>query len=88
MIAKMEKADKLLVLKLKVGDEERTVVSGIAKAYKPEELIGKKVVYLANSETHQNKGYFIAGHDTGRFVRRGPGTGGLDDQQGYPQRQP
>jgi len=46
--SKMEKADKLLVLKLQVGEKQHTVVSGIAKAYQPEELIGKKVVLLAN----------------------------------------
>lgn len=41
-------ADRLLVLQLKVGDEKRQVVSGIAKWYKPEELIGKKVVMVYN----------------------------------------
>lgn len=41
-------ADKLLVLKLKVGEERRQVVSGIAKHYKPDELIGKKVILVAN----------------------------------------
>ncbi len=45
---KMKKADKLLILTLKVGEEERTVVSGIAQYYQPEELIGKKVVVVAN----------------------------------------
>jgi methionyl-tRNA synthetase len=42
------KADKLLVLKVKVGPEERTIVSGIRQWYKPEELIGKKVIIVAN----------------------------------------
>ncbi len=41
-------ADKLLVFQLKVGDETRQVVSGIAKYYKPEELVGKKVVMVYN----------------------------------------
>ena len=41
-------ADKLLVFKLQVGDEERQVVSGIAKYYNPEDLIGKKVILVAN----------------------------------------
>lgn len=45
---KHPKADKLLVLKLKVGDGTRQVVSGIAKDYKPEDLIGMKVVLVAN----------------------------------------
>lgn len=41
-------ADKLLVLQLEVGDEKRQVVSGIAKYYNPEELIGKNVVLVYN----------------------------------------
>ena len=45
---KVLKADKLLKLSLRVGEEERTVVSGIAKHYTPEEMVGKKVVLLAN----------------------------------------
>ena len=47
--SKVEKADKLLQFKLKMGDEIRTVVSGIAKFYEnPEALIGKKLVLVAN----------------------------------------
>lgn len=45
---KHPKADKLLVLQLQVGNETRQVVSGIAGHYKPEELIGKRVLLLAN----------------------------------------
>ncbi|MCF6459461.1 methionine--tRNA ligase [Clostridium sp. Cult3] len=41
-------ADKLLILQLKVGDETRQVVSGIKQYYTPEELVGKKVVIVAN----------------------------------------
>lgn len=41
-------ADKLLVLQLEVGDEKRQVVSGIAKYYNPEDLIGKNVILVAN----------------------------------------
>lgn len=41
------KSSKLLKLKIDMG-EERTVVAGIAKDYKPEELIGKKIVIVAN----------------------------------------
>lgn len=39
---------KLLLLTLKVGDEKRQVVSGIAEFYKPEELVGRKVVLVYN----------------------------------------
>jgi len=45
---KIEGADKLLKLKLQLGDEVRQVVSGIAKYYSPEELKGKYVVLVAN----------------------------------------
>lgn len=41
-------ADKLLVLQLKIGEEIRQVVSGIAKYYSPEDLIGKNVVMVYN----------------------------------------
>ncbi len=45
---KHPKADKLLVLQLQVGDETRQVVSGIAAHYKPEDMVGKTVLLLAN----------------------------------------
>ncbi len=41
-------ADKLYVLKIKIGDEERQIVSGIKKWYKPEDLVDKKVVVIYN----------------------------------------
>lgn len=45
---KHPKADRLLVLQLKVGDETRQVVSGIAQNYEPEDLVGMKVILVAN----------------------------------------
>ncbi len=45
---KVEKSKKLLKLTVKVGEEVRTVVSGIAQYYQPEELIGKKLAMLTN----------------------------------------
>ena len=45
---KHPKADKLLVFKIDLGDEVRQIVSGIAKFYKPEDLIGCKVVVVKN----------------------------------------
>ena len=45
---KVPKSSKLLQFKVSVGSEERTVVSGIAKHFKAEEMIGKKVLMLAN----------------------------------------
>ncbi len=44
----VEKADKLLKLTVKLGDETRTVVSGIRKWYEPADLVGRKVVLVAN----------------------------------------
>ena len=41
-------ADRLLVLKIKVGEEERQLVAGIKKAYSAEDLVGKKIVIIAN----------------------------------------
>lgn len=45
---KVEKADKLLKLTVRLGEETRTVVSGIAKYYAPAEMVGKRVVMIAN----------------------------------------
>lgn len=45
---KMPKANKLLVLKVDTGIDIRTIVSGIAESYSPEEIVGKKVTVLAN----------------------------------------
>lgn len=45
---KHPKADKLLVLKVKCGTDERQIVSGIAEKYSPEQLVGKKVAFIAN----------------------------------------
>ena len=42
------KADKLVVLQLKIKDEVRQVVAGIKKWYKAEDLIGKKVIVVVN----------------------------------------
>ena len=45
---KMVKTEKLLVLKIDLGEEQRTIVSGIAHSYSPEEVVGKKVTVLTN----------------------------------------
>ena len=45
---KVPKADKLLKLQLKVGEERRQIVSGIAQHYAPEELIGRRIILVAN----------------------------------------
>lgn len=45
---KVPKSEKLLKLKVRLDNEERQVVAGIAKSYQPENLIGKKIVVVAN----------------------------------------
>ncbi|MGZ4134708.1 MAG: methionine--tRNA ligase [Tumebacillaceae bacterium] len=45
---RVPKADKLLKLQLSLGEEKRQVVSGIAKYYEPEQLVGQKVILVAN----------------------------------------
>ena len=60
--SKVEKADKLLQFKLKMGNEIRTVVSGIAKFYEnPESLIGKKLVLVANLAPKKIRGIMSHG---------------------------
>ena len=51
----VEGADKLLALKLDLGGVERSVFAGIAQAYKPEELIGKTVICVANLKPRKMK---------------------------------
>lgn len=53
---KVKKADKLLKIGLDLGNEQRTVVSGIAKDYKPEDIIGKQVTLLANLAPRKIRG--------------------------------
>jgi len=53
---KVEKADKLLKLTLAVGTETRTVVSGIALHFSPEEVVGKQVLLLANLAPRKMRG--------------------------------
>ena len=53
---KVEKADKLLKLEVDLGTEKRTIVSGIAQHYKPEEMIGKQVIVVVNLAPRKMKG--------------------------------
>ena len=45
---RLERTKKLLILKVDIGSEERQLVAGIAEHYKPEELVGKNIVVVAN----------------------------------------
>jgi methionyl-tRNA synthetase len=53
---KMPKADRLLVLKVDTGLDQRTIVSGIAEHFSPEEVVGKKVCVLMNLEPRKLRG--------------------------------
>ncbi|MBG9377635.1 methionine--tRNA ligase [Panacibacter sp. DH6] len=53
---KVEKADKLLKLSVDLGFETRTIVSGIAQHFKPEEITGKQVVVVANLAPRKMRG--------------------------------
>ncbi|MDR3582355.1 MAG: methionine--tRNA ligase subunit beta [Candidatus Pacebacteria bacterium] len=64
----VEGSEKLLKLKIDLGEEEaRQILSGIAKHYAPEDLVGKKVVIIANLEPrmlmgHESRGMLLAAH--------------------------
>ncbi|MBR2878175.1 MAG: methionine--tRNA ligase [Clostridia bacterium] len=53
---KVEKADKLLKLTLDLAGNTRTIVSGIAKSYKPEDMVGKNVIVIANLKPAKIRG--------------------------------
>lgn len=58
---KVPKADKLLQFKIEDGLEQRTIVSGIAQHYAPEELVGKQVCFIANLPPRKLKGIVSQG---------------------------
>ena len=58
---KMPKANKLLILSVDVGLDRRTVVSGIAEHYKPEDIVGQKVCVLLNLEPRKIRGTLSQG---------------------------
>ena len=53
---KVEKADKLLELLVDLGFEQRTILSGIAMHFKPEEIVGKQVTIVANLAPRKMRG--------------------------------
>ncbi|MCD8029196.1 MAG: methionine--tRNA ligase [Erysipelotrichaceae bacterium] len=69
-IEKCEKhpnADKLLVSQVNIGKETRQIVSGVAQYYTPEEMVGKKVIVVANLKSHyfrgvESQGMLLAGN--------------------------
>ena len=65
---KHPKADKLLVFKINIGTEVRQIVSGIAKFYNPDELVGKKVIVVKNLKAiklrgEESHGMLLCGSD-------------------------
>jgi len=71
------KADRLLVLKVDLGTEERQIVAGIRAHYQPEELVGRQVVVVANLEPAvlrgvESQGMVLAASDEGRVVVLSP----------------
>ncbi len=76
--ARVKKADKLLQFKIDDGLGGRTIVSGIAKWYQPEELVGKQVCFIANFPPRafkgiESQGMILSAEDAGgRLVVIGP----------------
>ena len=76
--AKVPKADKLLMFKIDDGMGGRTIVSGIAKFYNPEDLVGKEVCFIANFAPRklkgvESQGMILSAEDAdGRLVVIGP----------------
>lgn len=67
---RIEGSEKLLRLQIDLGGEQRQLVSGIAKTYSPEELVGKEIIIVANLEPRQimgleSQGMLLAGDHAG-----------------------
>ncbi len=55
---RVPKADKLLLMKIDIGEEQpRQVLAGIAPYYEPEKLVGRKVVVVANLKPRKLRGF-------------------------------
>ena len=66
-------ADKLMVLQIDLGDQERQICAGIRGHYAPEDLLGKQIVVVANLETAtlrglESQGMLLAASDDGRVI--------------------
>jgi methionine--tRNA ligase beta chain len=66
-------ADKLVVLQVDLGSEQRQICAGIRNHYTPEELIGKQIIVVANLETAklrglESQGMLLAASDEGRVI--------------------
>src|SRR4051794_20955938 len=66
-------ADKLMVLQVDLGGEQRQICAGIRNHYTPEELVGKQIVVVANLESAklrglESQGMLLAASDQGRVI--------------------
>ena len=66
-------ADKLLLLKIDVGDEQKQIVAGIRGHYQPEELVGRQIIVVNNLEEamlrgEQSNGMLLAASHAGTVV--------------------
>ena len=78
---KMPKTKNLLVLKVDIGDEVRTIISGIAMDYTPFEVLGRKVTVLCNLKPRALRGVesqgmiLVSKSERGNVILIGPDSG-------------
>jgi methionine--tRNA ligase beta chain len=70
-------ADKLMLLQVDLGEEQRQICAGIRNHYTPEELVGRQIIVVANLETAklrglESQGMLLAASDEGRVVILSP----------------
>jgi len=66
-------ADKILELRIKIGDETRSLAAGIAQQYPPESLVGRKIIVVANLQPRrvrgvESQGMLLAANHDGRVT--------------------
>src|SRR5260370_10548685 len=77
-------ADKLLQLQVDIGDEVRQIVAGLALTYKPEDLVGRKVVVVTNLQPRKLRGV----ESNGMIVAASAGSDGSPVLAGFLQHCP
>ena len=70
-------ADKLMLLQVDLGTEQRQICAGIRNHYSPEDLVGRQIIVVANLETAklrglESQGMLLAASDEGRVVILSP----------------
>jgi methionyl-tRNA synthetase len=85
---KMPKANKLLILKVDTGIDVRTIVSGIAESFSPEEIVGKRVTVLVNLAPRNLRGVesqgmiLMTNNAEGKLVFVNPDADGVSNGEG------